>query len=216
MNRKLSGAITIAVPLCFNVAYLGLGAAFDYPNVLKRPAADVLQFFASRQATVLPLWWLMMLSAAAFIAVAVLLPDRISPPRVAMVGALAGLVQVIGLSRWVFVVPQLAANRDATSAEPIFQMLNLWAGVGIGEWLGYLLTGAWTLMVAGQLWRAERRVLSIFGAISGLGILAGTLEAPGISAAGIIVAIAYLAWSIWLISLGFHLFVTKPTQENQP
>jgi len=216
MNRKLSGAITIAVPLCFNVAYLGLGYAFDYPNVLKQPAAEVLQFFASRQSTVLPLWWLMMLSAAAFIVVALVLPDRISTPRVAIVGAMAGLVQAIGLSRWVFVVPQLAANRDAASAESIFQMLNLWAGVGIGEWLGYLLTGAWTLMVAGQLWHTGRRGLSIFGAVSGLGILAGTLEAPGLSAAGIIVAIAYLAWSVWLISLGFHLLVSKPTQDNQP
>jgi hypothetical protein len=88
-------------------------------------------------------------------------------------------------------------------------------GVGIGEHLGYLLTGLWTLLVSGSI--LSTTVLPAWlagvGAVIGIALLVGTLEFVGPNErdgwhlAGIIVPIAYLAWSVWLIALGVFLLI---------
>ena len=65
-------------------------------------------------------------------------------------GVLAALVQFLGLIRWPFAVPHLArVMADPTSSagtkesvDVIFQTLNRYLGVAVGEHLGYLFTGA--------------------------------------------------------------------------
>jgi hypothetical protein len=87
--------------------------------------------------------------------------------------------------------------------------------VGIGEHLGYLLTGAWTLLVAGSVLSTAVLPgwLGLIGIPIGLGLLIGTLEfvgpneARGWALAGTIVPIAYIAWSIWLIALGVGIIL---------
>ena len=39
----VAGLLLIAVPLAFNAAFGMLAASFDYPDVLRRPTADVLR-----------------------------------------------------------------------------------------------------------------------------------------------------------------------------
>jgi hypothetical protein len=78
-----------------------------------------------------------------------------------VIGTGAALVQTLGLVRWPFVVPELARrhvavdNAETTDAaatrrtiEAVFAMLHRLLSVGIGEHLGYVLTGLWTLLVA--------------------------------------------------------------------
>jgi hypothetical protein len=72
-----------------------------------------------------------------------------------MLGVLAAVVQFLGLARWPFLVPALAraytdpassqATREATTGA--FESFHRYLGIGIGECLGYLLTGAWTMLV---------------------------------------------------------------------
>ena len=62
---------------------------------------------------------------------------------------------MLGLLRWVFLVPSLArihedpevspAQREATLA--IFRAFHQYLGVGVGEHLGYLLTGLWSILI---------------------------------------------------------------------
>ena len=78
-----------------------------------------------------------------------------------VVGATAAIVQGLGLVRWPFAVPELARRYvaapdgpegDATrqTVEVVFATLHRLLGVGIGEHLGYLFTGLWTLLVVGR------------------------------------------------------------------
>lgn len=77
-----------------------------------------------------------------------------SPPATE-VGVLAEVVQFLGVARWPFLVPALArAYTDPESAEAtreatkvVFDSFHRYLGVGIGESLGYILTGAWSLLV---------------------------------------------------------------------
>jgi hypothetical protein len=138
-------------------------------------------------------------------------------------GVLAGAVQFVGLARWPFLVPYLAetyldpqaspAAREATGVT--FQAFNQYAGGAIGEHLGYLFTAVWTLLLAAGLHRVLRRPwLAALGAVSGLGIAVGMLEPLGVEAAGLINAVAYSAWALWLVILG--VLVLRGSQKHSP
>ena len=45
MNPRRTAALMIAAAVLANVAFTGLGAVFDYPDVLNQPADDVLASF---------------------------------------------------------------------------------------------------------------------------------------------------------------------------
>ncbi|MBC7809354.1 MAG: DUF4386 domain-containing protein, partial [Akkermansiaceae bacterium] len=208
-----TGLLLIAAPLLFNGAFLALASQFDYPAVLRHPAGEVLTRFAAGGAPLLTTWYVMFLAALLLIPLAVFsakpLAGRHATAAVAF-GVLAGLVQALGLARWVFVTPHLAKSytgADATIAtrsatEVVFDAFNHYLGVGIGEHLGYLFTGIWTLIVARGLWEADRRGFAIVGALSGVGILLGLGEATGAVWAQTATVIGYLFWAAWLITLG--------------
>ena len=128
--------------------------------------------------------------------------------------------------RWPFAVPELARrylaapegpDGDATrrTVEVVLVSLHRLLGVGIGEHLGYLLTGVWTLLVAGSILSTTLLPawLGIVGLPIGIALLIGTLEFVGPNErygwplAGTVVPIAYIAWSVWLIGLGVFLLI---------
>jgi hypothetical protein len=76
-------------------------------------------------------------------------------PVATTIGVRAGLVQMLGLLRWVYVVPALARTYADRSLEPVerevnaavFRALHQYLGVGVGEHLGYLFTGIWSVLI---------------------------------------------------------------------
>ena len=105
------------------------------------------------------------------------------------------------------------ADQARATIELVFAALHRLLGVGIGEHLGYLLTGAWTLIVAAAVMStaALPAWLGVLGIPIGLALLVGALEFVGANEregwplAGTIVPIAYIAWSVWLIAMGVGL-----------
>jgi hypothetical protein len=163
-----------------------------------------------------------MLPVAALVAVVLAAPPALTALSI-VIGSAAALVQALGLVRWPFAVPELARRyvaadgRDAEairqSIELTFATLHRLLGVGIGEHLGYLLTGLWTLLVAASILSTAvlPSWLGVIGLPIGVALLIGTLEFVGPNEkdgwplAGTIVPIAYIAWSLWLIGLGVFL-----------
>jgi hypothetical protein len=135
-------------------------------------------------------------------------------------GVVAGVVQFLGLVRWPFLVPYLAdtyldpASSGATRESVVvtFEAFNRYAGVAVGENLGYLFTALWTALIALTMLGATlpfRRWLSLLGGVSAAAILVGTLEPAGFDAAADIVVIGYILWSIWLIVFGALVLRTR-------
>lgn len=124
-------------------------------------------------------------------------------------GVLAGLVQTLGLSRWVFLVPGLAARFVAPSASEteravstsLFDAANAYLGMGVGEHLGYLFTALWTLTLALLLWRTWRW-LALAALPLAAGIATGMLEPMGVPMAADINAISFSLWALWTIAFG--------------
>jgi hypothetical protein len=105
------------------------------------------------------------------------------------------------------------ATREATAV--VFDSFHRYLGVAVGECLGYLLTGTWTLLIAVAMlssssfadWLAWPGIA--IGASLALGSLefVGRFEEHGWKLAGTIVPFAYTAWSLWLLAAGIVLIV---------
>jgi len=204
-----------------------LGQSFDYPGILRRPTAEVLTRFRQGGSTLILLWWLLALSALLFAPLVVLLSRSIGDADATLLavatttGVLASVVQFLGLVRWPFLVPYLArtaAEPDASEArrdavDVVFQSFNRYLGVGVGEHLGYLLTGAWSVL-AGAALRQTGEVpswLGVPGIVVGVVLMlcslefVGGFEPTGWKLAGDVVPFAYIVWSLWLIATGVAL-----------
>lgn len=219
----------LVAPVWFNVTFMILARSFDYPHILRRPTDEVLTRFRAGGSRLILQWWAFMLSGILFLPVAVLLPIIVGGgllvPIATAVGILAAAVQVIGLLRWVYLVPYLArTNADATASQAtreavrvVFESFHRFFGVGVGEHLGYLFTGVWTVLIgiamisgaafAGWLgW-----VAVIVGA--GLAVFSteflGPHEERGWSFAGKAVPILYILWSLWLVVVGLMLLLRR-------
>ena len=211
--------LLIATPLLFNAGYAGLAVRFGYPGILRRPTGEILERFRAGGTGLVLLWFAFAWSALLFIPVAVLAGGLIADPGLAAlavaVGVIAGTVQALGLLRWVFVVPFLArehaAATDGSAIDLVFQVQHRYLGVAVGEHLGYLTTGAWSILVAAAgglpLWLAIPGI--VIGAMLAIGSLefVGPFEQRGWSVAGVLVPIGYTLWSLWLIALGVLLLV---------
>ena len=226
-----TGILLVLVPIAFNLAFLELGRAFDYPDILRREPDEILRRFAAGGVGLILRWEALLLSALLMLPLAILVATTLpaKPALVvltAAVGATAAIVQVLGLVRWPFAVPELARryvaapdgpDGDATrdSVVVTFATLHRLLGVGIGEHLGYLTTGIWTLLVVASIATTDviPLWLGVIGIPIGVSLLIGTLEFVGPNErdgwplAGAIVPVAYLAWSVWLIALGIAILL---------
>jgi hypothetical protein len=204
-----------------------LAKRFSYPEILRRPTDEILERFRSGGPVLIMLWWAFMLSGLLLIGVAVLLSQALGSggvlPLATTIGVLAGLVQMLGLLRWVFLVPSLARIHEDPQASPaqreaalaIFRAFHQYLGVGVGEHLGYLLTGLWSILIGIAIVLGD--ALSVWlgwpGMLIGVGLMASSAqylrpnEERGLRLAGAAIPVLYIAWSVWLLGLGIALIV---------
>lgn len=212
--RRAAGLL-VAGAVGANAAFLGLGSTFDYPDVLQLPAAEIVARFDATRATTMAWFALLALSAGALGPAAVLLrrAGRGGAARwSARVGVAAAVVQVIGLSRWLVLVPGLADRALDPSASAgqradaldTFHTAHTWLGTALGETAGYALTATWTVLVLAALDRLPGWVRAL-GAGSAALIASGVLiplDVPGTDLANFV---GYVLWSVWLVALAVCL-----------
>jgi hypothetical protein len=228
MNVEVSaGVFLIVAPLWFNATFALLGKRFDYPDILRRPADEILDRFRAGGSSLIRLWWMFMLSGLLLIPAVVLLGQALRftgiVPLAVTIGVLAGLVQMLGLLRWVYLVPSLAradadpalgsGDREATVA--VFRAMHQYLGVGVGEHLGYLFTGLWSVLTGVAIVGTELvpAWMGWLGIVVGVGLIVGSAEflgrdeESGWALAGAAIPILYIAWSLWLLAMGVALII---------
>jgi hypothetical protein len=219
--------LLIALPVAFNAAFAALAKKFDYPDILRRPTAEVLRRFRAGGSGLVVLWWSFAMTAVLLVPLAALVPAALpgADPTLltvgTVVGVLAGTVQFLGLIRWPFLVPYLA--RVAEDASPVrqeavdivFQSFNRYLGVAVGEHLGYLLTGGWTVLVGAAMLQSGEVPfwLGIVGIAVGAALalcsleFVGRFEKAGWKIAAAVTPIAYIVWSLWLGATGVLILI---------
>src|SRR5688572_9297627 len=213
----------IAVPAAFLAIFVLLGREFDYPEILRQPPEAILTMYRAGGKRLRLLWYASTLVAVAFLPVVALVHLILSPSGFAfllvatMFGFFAGAAQIMGFLRWVFLVPYLADRYGDPSASAstreavivVFEGAHRFLGKGLGEHLGYLFTGLWTLLLVPAF--AGSAVfdsgVARFGILPGILILVGLFDRVGWRMAGPANAIGYVLWALWLIALGVSLLL---------
>lgn len=225
--EAVAGAFLIVAPLWFNATFALLGKRFEYPDILRRPANEILDRFRAGGSSLILLWWMFTLSGLLLIPAVVLLGQTLGftgiVPLAVTVGVLAGLVQILGLLRWVYLVPALArmnaepalenGQREANIA--VFRAMHQYLGVGVGEHLGYLFTGIWSVLAGVAIVGTELipTWMGWIGIAVGVGLIVGSAEflgpneEHGWTLAGAAIPILYIAWSLWLLAMGIALIL---------
>lgn len=219
----VTGFFLIVVPIAFNVTFIMLGRAFEYPDILRKPIDYIMRQFKAGGAPLRRLWYAFTFSAILFAPVPVMVHQVFQPDAPwflsvgTAIGVLAAAVQILGLIRWPFLVTTLAdiytepkatqSTRDAVVV--VFEAFHRYAGVAVGEHLGYLFTSTWTVLLCIAIISTElvSPLYGWLGIIPGLGVFVGVFEETGFKPAGLINAICYLLWSVWLIAFGVALLL---------
>jgi hypothetical protein len=233
-SRRSAGRLLIAFAVAMNVPFAVLAARFDYPSVLRLDAATVLQRAHAGGGGLLATWYAYALVAAAFVPLALCvqsaLGGRLRGSRgLALLGVLAGVFQTLGLLRWVFVVPQLAAAQAMAAADgarrtaviAVFEGLHQFLGVAVGEHLGQVCTALWTVAVARALRAERRRPRWLPGLGFGVGalLLVGQAEAfatvlpIALGPLAAAIPLGFVGWSLWLLALGLW-WLRAPTPSS--
>ena len=219
-HARVAAASLASASLLAIAGFTVLGTVFKYPQILEEPTRDVLSLFRENQTSVTT-WFLVLVVSAALMAPAGLALGRLAGGRlgrwIAIAGIGAATVQVIGLQRWVTLVPGIA--RDAldpaarADAEARFELWHLVLGKVVGETIGYVLTAVFTVLVVLAL---RRTVLPRWAAAIGYtaaALIATGIAVPLVSAASLTNFAGYVVWCAWLLLVSWLLVRPYGTQQ---
>ena len=228
--RQLTGLLLIFGAILINIPYTLLIMNFNYPDILREPVADILTKFQAGGNSLIYTWlvfaWVglpMLFGAIMFKRV---LEKENSPflETATAFGILGFIVQIVGLLRWVFVVPILARlytdpTTDATtqvSIAAIFSVVHQYGGVVLGEHLGQIFTIIWTSMISAIIYKSPlfSKWVSWLGWVaSAIYFLAQTellaTAMPGFPVIGWAGLYGSLLWLLWVIVVGVYLVKNK-------
>lgn len=220
-TEKIIGILLIFGAVGVFIPYTILTIIFDYPDILREDASVILTRFHEGGALLIFVWFLFAILGLplilAYVSIGQKLENKFYFIRWATtLGVISGIVQVIGLLRWTFVVPVLA-NNFVTAASDVtkesnkvgFQAIHQFGGVLLGEHLGQLFTVAWTVMITiafNKLQLFPKWIIWLGYICSGIYLLAQAelfqTVIPGFPVLDMAGLIGSTLWLIWLIIIG--------------
>ena len=228
--RQLTGLLFIVGTVLINIPYTLLIINFDYPDILRQPNAEILTRFQAGGNALIYTWlafaWVGLPMLFGVIMLKQILKDENAPflEIATTLGVIGFIVQVIGLLRWVFVVPVLArlytapgtdsATQAAVSA--VFTAVHQYGGVILGEHMGQLLTILWMSMLSSIIYRSKMfsKWVAVLGWVASAVYLLAQTELlataiptfPVVDWAGLV---GSLLWLAWMVVVGVYLVKFK-------
>jgi len=228
--RQLTGLFFVIGAVLVNVPYTLLIVNFDYPDILRAPVDQILKQFQAGGSPLIYTWlafaWvgLPMLFGAIMLKRILEKEDSLFLETATTIGIIGFVVQVVGLLRWVFVVPVLARLfTDPTtttsmqeSLSVLFMGINQYGGVVLGEHMGQFFIIVWMSMISAIIYKSPmfaRWVAWLGWIASAVYLLAQTEllataipDFPVIGWAGLT---GSLLWLLWMIVIGIYLIKNK-------
>lgn len=220
-NNRLLAWTIIVFGLVTSAAFGMLSAVFEFPDILRRPGTEVLEKYAENASVVRPTYWLLGMTGLVLIGISVelgrfLTPIAEGPARlVSGFGVATGIFWSLGYTRWPVAVPFLSdmyKSGDAAEkqrASELYGMLNRYAGMTVGEHLGFIAMGVFAIALAIGLRRGNvgpRWFLPV-GVFAGVLIAITSYEQynPDVAALGALNGLANTVWFLWMIAIGVVL-----------
>ena len=220
-SEKTIGALLIAGGILLFIPYTILSVTFEYPLILRQDTGVILTRFHAGGNALIWTWWAFAMVGLPLLPAYILLGQKLERKLsfvrwATYIGVISLIVQMIGLLRWTFVVPVLAANyvngneMVQEASRVAFQVIHQYGGVTLGEHLGQLFTVVWTVAMgyAFERLRLLPQWLTRFGyAASAIYFLAQTdlfaTVMPGFPVVDLAGLIGSTLWLAWLIVVGF-------------
>lgn len=229
-SDKLTGALFLLQFLVFLVTVVVLGSAINWPASLDEPASVVLPLISEQRGPVLLGYSAYMLSALLLIPLAFLTRqvlggrDHLLLTIAAFVGAASGVLKILGLTRWLFVMPFLSdtyvspttSEANRATLEIVYNAFTKYGG-GIGENLGVMLfSGGWTVLIAIGILRSRRLPAwaGWFGLVAAAVTLFGFIEVYGINT-GPLLTVSGVIWQLWAVTMAALLFFTSSKEAKE-
>lgn len=218
---RTGGLALLGATALFIAVFSYLASAFGYPDVLDRPADEVLPALRSLGFTGWTVWLIYGLIPPLLVPAALGVREaaRMTTPRLARLtlplAVLSATTMMIGLLRWPTLQWWLAgawATADAAGRALIatrFASANLYLGNVVGEFVGELCLNGFLLVasLAVAAVRPEHRWLAVVGATaSALGWLAMLRNLTPLVAT--IAAINNAVLPLWMVAIGVTLLRT--------
>jgi len=222
-----TGIIILLQVVISTVCFLILMAVFQFPDILREPSSVRFALFLANQSIIVPTYYFLALTGILQIITSVLLFQLFKKKSTIVTlgvvfGGLTGIFQVLGFIRWSFVIPYLA-GLSAGSPELIGVLegaFNSYAGMAIGEHLGFLMQAFWTMFLGIVIFKTKlfSKKLGVAGIIIGALTLLFAFEPFGgmFTIFGELVNPVESAWYIWLVFLAISLFKKDPNSDKVP
>ena len=167
--RKLTGIFFITGAILVNAPFILLIVNFDYPDILRQPTAVILTKFHAGGNSLVYTWLALAWIGLPILLGAVMLKRVLgkegSPflETATTLGVIGYIVQLIGLLRWVLVVPVLARLYTGPTSDPatqasisaVFAAIHQYGGVVLGEHLGQFFTILWMSIISGIIYQSK-------------------------------------------------------------
>jgi len=229
MNKnKLTGLLLLLGALGAFIPYTILTTTFEYPQILRQDVVTILAKFNAGGSGLIFTWFSFAIMGLPLLVAYIMIGQKLQSKNYLMKFAtIAGIIsivtQMIGLLRWVFVVPVLAKKMAAANTETAresittsFQLIHQFAGVLLGEHMGQLFTIIWTIIICYIIIKTGlfQKWMAWFGIISSVIYFFAQAELfatvisnfPVWNAAGFI---GSTLWLVWLIILGVKFMRLK-------
>jgi hypothetical protein len=235
--QRWTGILFILGAVLIEIPYTLLSLNFEYPQILRQDTGQILNKFQAGGSGLIFEWLAFAWIGLPILIGVVMLQKVLSQGQgsttlvkiATMFGVVALFVQIIGLLRWVFVVPVLATlyTLPATSpdtraaVEVIFQVVHQFGGVLLGEHLGQLLIIIWMTLISLELFKSVlfKPWLGVFGLIAAGVYLTAQTELlatviPNFLAVSIGGLVGSLLWLAWMVLLGVFLIRSKNVENT--
>ncbi|MCP3923879.1 MAG: DUF4386 domain-containing protein [Desulfobacterales bacterium] len=221
LSYKTTGITIIFHILLINIGFLILMNVFEFPDILRTASEHRLQLFNENRNVIVPVYYILALSGFSQVVMSITIYQILDKKKSTILlvgtvfGVLTGLFQALGFVRWVVLLPyisDLMSNTDSNislkTLITIEGVFNRYAGMSVGEHLGFVSQAIWTILVGFAITRSKK-LKSIYGWI---GLFIGVLTIPmsfeslgeEFSYLKVLVSPVMIAWSIWLIAFAIH------------
>jgi hypothetical protein len=228
--RQLTGALFILGAILINIPFTLLIMNFDYPDILRKPVGEILTSFQAGGNSLIYTWLAFAWVGLPIVFGTIMLKRVLEKENSAFletattIAVIGFIVQMVGLLRWVFVVPIIARlytdpGTDAATKESLsalFMVVHQYGGVVLGEHIGQIFTIIWSSMISAMIYKStmfSKWVAWLGWVASTIYLLAQTEllatvipDFPVLDWAGLY---GSLLWLVWVIVLGVYLVKYK-------
>ena len=216
--RRRTAALLLIQFVTMWAAFFILAPAINWPASLDEPPAVILPLILDQSGAVFAGYLSYLIHALALIPLAILLRDALRLDgamgrAVVTLGVLAGFAKALGIVRWLFLMPGLAAAYTDPAATPatkdaiavVYEAFNAYAG-GVGELLGVgLFAGIWTIVISVAVLRQGWTVIGYAGLGAAVLLLSTLLSVVGIESP-VMLTLSGILWQLWTLALAITIW----------